>query len=114
MSEKLCALRKIGGGMNIPTYELGTGVTEVIVTSSVSYTYTATKECVVIVNTKINYNTSGYRRISLNGVQIVNSTEKGDFCDMLHLRAGDVINCTRDTFTAYNYNICVIDWEYLS
>ena len=116
MSEKLCALKKVGGdngSLNIPTYMLGTGVTSAFSTSTRPYTYTATAECLMIMQVTIDYSSSGYRRITLNGTDVVYDTTKGTFCDMLHLQSGDVLSYARES-RSNTLDIGIIDWNDLS
>lgn len=107
MSEKLCTLRTKGGGGGESIPQISSGTTRG--TTNNSYTYNATAECFLTVLWTVSYVNFGYRKVTLNNTDILDDSTKGTFCDVMHLKSGDVCTITLESGTppAY-YGIALI------
>jgi len=99
MAEKLCSLRKIGGGGSIP--QISSGNTRGTVNAS--YTYNATAECFLTVLWTVSYVNYGGRKVTLNNTDILDDPTKGTFCDVVYLKSGDVCTITLESGTTPAY-----------
>lgn len=102
MSETLCTLRTrggVGGESSIP--QISSGTTRG--TTNTSYTYNATTECFLTVLWTVSYAVYGSRKVTLNNTDILDDSTKGTFCDVVHLKSGDVCTITLESGTTPAY-----------